>query len=94
MWTGPKKVVVEKIQNRHGSCAGASSSEFNMYRNERNRERVRVQEMEEKYIKEKEMKDFEDKVTKNKQEAEERTRKNAERRKKKKDKSKQKAAIS
>jgi len=79
---------VEKIDNIMGSCAGAGSSEFDLYRAARKRERLRIEAIEKDYAEKQARKELEDRVAKNRQEAEERTRKNAEKRKRKQAKKK------
>jgi len=79
---------VEKIDNIMGSCAGAGSSEFDLYRAARKRERLRTETIEKDFAEKQARKELEDRVAKNRQEAEERTRKNAEKRKRKQAKKK------
>ena len=68
-----------------GSCAGAGSGEFHVYRASRRRELTRLENIEVAEKEEEEMRLFTAKVERNKLEAMERTRKNAEKRKKKKE---------
>lgn len=79
-----KKVVVERVSNPHGSCAGASSSDFDRYRQARNREIKRLQTIDETEKRTAEEEARRNKLEGYKLEAEERTRKNAEKRKRKK----------
>ena len=71
-----------------GSCAGASSSEFDIYRNARRRENERVEYIERMDEAARLAKDFNDRVSENKKEADAKTAKNAAKRQKKKDKKK------
>lgn len=81
---GSKKAKIEKVVNIMGSCAGAGSGEFDLYRAARKRERDRIRGLEESDRLEKEREELSKKIEMNRIEAEERTRKNAEKRKKKK----------
>jgi hypothetical protein len=78
------KLIVERVENVPGSCAGAGSGEFDKYRTARRREIDRLNQIEqgEKSRLEDEMR--QKKLEQNKRECEERTRKNADKRKKKK----------
>jgi hypothetical protein len=69
-----------------GSCAGAGSEQFHIYRAARRRELDRLEGIETRYAVEEAAKIFAEKVARNKTEADERTRKNAEKRKRKKTK--------
>jgi hypothetical protein len=80
----PTKLVTEKVENPMGSCAGAGSGEFDMYRKARRREQMRLEEIEKEDKATRERMDYEARVLKKKLECEERTRKNAEKRKRKK----------
>lgn len=80
------KVVTEKVINRHGSSAGASSGEFHMYLDARKRERERIQLIELNDKAEEEKSRFAAKVEQNKKESLERTKRNAAKRKRLKEK--------
>lgn len=77
-------IQVEKVQNVSGSCAGAGSSEFDIYRAQRRREFARMEQMEKETQEEKEQRELQEKQAKYKAEDEERTKKNAAKRNKKK----------
>ena len=78
------KLVTERVLNVHGSTAGASSSEFDVYRLGRRRELDRLNAMEQETRKAVVEELYVAKIERNRIEAEERTKKNAEKRKKKK----------
>ena len=80
------RVEVEKMLPISGSCAGAGSSEFDLYRAARKRERERIEQIEKTYEQEKAEKEYQDKIVQNKKEADEKTAKNALKRQKKKEK--------
>lgn len=84
----PKRIHVEKVENIMGSCAGAGSSEFDIYRASRKRERMRLEAIDKDYEEEETRRQLIERVTKNKAEAEERTKKNSEKRKRKLEKKK------
>jgi len=83
-----QRLETEKIIVTSGSCAGAGSSEFDIYRAARRRENIRVETMEKQDEEARRIKEFEDRIARNKREADERTAKNAEKRQKKKEKQK------
>ena len=83
------KLKKERIENVHGSCAGASSGEFHMYLNQRNREKFRLESIEAKEVEDEEKRLYQEKVRLNKQLEEERTKKNADKRKRAKAKKSQ-----
>ena len=45
-FVGDEKVMVEKVENIHGSTAGAGSGDFQQYRQLRRKERYRLVRME------------------------------------------------
>lgn len=73
---GSKKVAVERVINRHGSSAGASSGDFHDYLGARKREKDRIGSMEQELQIEEERKAIVEKVLKNREEADQRTAKN------------------
>lgn len=82
---GSKPAKVEKIQNGiTGSCAGAGSEQFHIYRNSRRREMDRLDSIEVEATKREEDRIFAEKLERNKREAEEKVLKNSLKRKKKK----------
>lgn len=76
------RVKVDKVEFTMGSSAGAGSGEFHKYLGARNREKERIEEMEQSAKVEEEKRAFAERVERNRLEAEERTRRNAEKRKK------------
>jgi hypothetical protein len=87
------KLDTEKVVTTTGSCAGAGSGEFDLYRAARNRERERLEDLDAKLRKEAEEEVFAMKVSNNKRQAEERTEKNRLKRQKKKAKSSQRKSA-
>jgi hypothetical protein len=83
---GGGKVHTEKAVTVMGSCAGAGSGEFHMYLNSRNREKFRMESIDEQRQKEEEVRKFKEKLDLNKKLAEERVQKNAKKRLQKKQK--------
>lgn len=81
-----KRLVVEKVDNVMGSCAGAGSGEFHVYRNARRREFARLEEIDDEETTKLEQERFESKVIQNKIEAEQRTLKKSAKRKAKREK--------
>ena len=69
-----------------GSCAGASSSEFDIYRKARRRETERWESIEKQDQEEREAREYSERVQRNREEAESKTSKNAAKRQKKKEK--------
>ena len=67
-----------------GSCAGAGSGEFDIYRAQRRREFARIEAIEIQQKKEEEEKSLQERIARNKLEADLRTSKNAAKRNKKK----------
>lgn len=83
---GKSKVTgAEKVENVSGSNAGASSAEFHKYLSARNREKARLENIEEKLKAEELSLSLQQKVEMNRREADERTQKNAAKRKRKKE---------
>jgi len=74
----------EKVDNVSGSSAGAGSCDFHVYRAARNREIVRLEQLESTRAQEAERAEFAARVEENRKEADARTRKNAEKRNKRK----------
>lgn len=84
---GSKPHKVEKVEcSISGSCAGAGSEQFHIYRASRRREMNRIDNMEKEFVAEEESRIFAEKILRNKTECEEKTKKNAEKRKRKKGK--------
>lgn len=83
-----KRVVTEKIENMHGSAAGAGSGEFHMYLGARKREKERIEGMEQQRKLDEEKNSFTLKVEQNRLEAEMRTQRNREKRLKMKERAK------
>lgn len=82
---GSKPHKIEKVDNAvSGSCAGAGSEQFHIYRASRRREMDRIDNMEKDFLVDKEEKAFAGKIERNKRECDEKTQKNVEKRKKKK----------
>lgn len=90
---GSKRVVIEKIENMHGSAAGAGSGEFHMYLGARKREKDRIEEMEQQKKIEEEKNSFAQKVERNRLEAEMRTQKNREKRFKMKERARKRQKL-
>ena len=80
----PARLVTEKVENVSGSCAGAGSEQFHIYRAARRRELTRLEDIEKEDREREEAQALEDKIARNKREADEKTNKNAEKRQKKK----------
>lgn len=84
-----RRLETEKIFVASGSCAGASSAEFDIYRAARRRELTRLEEIEKEVEEAQRIKEFEIKIAMNKKMADEKTSKNAMKRHKKKEKLKE-----
>lgn len=78
------KLVIPKVNNAHGSSAGASSTSFHEYRKAREFERNYNKFLEKKHESEQGLQQFKERVMTHAEEEAEKTRKRAERRKKKK----------
>ncbi|CAM9183689.1 unnamed protein product [Choristocarpus tenellus] len=83
---GTGKLQVDKTENVMGSCAGAGSGEFHMYRAHRRREMHRMAALEEELAQDEARANLEAVAAKGREECEERTRKKAEKRKRRKEK--------
>lgn len=82
---GSKPHKIEKVDNAvSGSCAGAGSEQFHIYRASRRREMDRIDNMEKDFVATEEGRIFAEKLDRNKRECDEKTQRNAEKRKKKK----------
>jgi hypothetical protein len=76
---------IEKVDNSvTGSCAGAGSEQFHIFRASRRREMDRLENMDKVAAKEEESRLHNEKINRYKREAEDKTSKNAEKRKRKK----------
>jgi len=84
------KLVTERVQNAHGSTAGAGSSEFHIYRLARSREMTRLQDMDEEERRQLLDSKFNTTVEKWKQEEEQTLAKNRKKRQRQKDSKKRK----
>lgn len=84
------KAVIKKVENRHGTQAGASSSEFDSYRATRKREVMRLEELDRADKERREKEEAEKRRAENAREAELRTAKKAAMRHKKKENMKKK----
>lgn len=79
-----KKLVTERVRNVMGSCAGAGSGEFHLYRHARRTEMLRVEAMD-KAAEEAELDaEFAERVERKRKECQAKTLKNAAKRAKKK----------
>merc|ERR1711916_308609 len=78
-----ERLEVEKVSNTTGSCAGASSSEFDIYRTARRIEAERWEHIEKQDEEERKIREYAEKVSRNREEAELKTSKNAAKRQKK-----------
>jgi len=83
----------EKIERQVGSTAGASSSEFHIYRASRRREITRIEMQEKEKAAAEEAAEYSAKVAANQREALDRTRRNAEKRRKRKGSGKVQASV-
>ncbi|CAM9493163.1 unnamed protein product [Chrysoparadoxa australica] len=79
-----KMSTMERVNNVMGSCAGAGSGEFHMYRNARRREMHRVAAIEAEARETKIRAEFEEKLKHNRESVESKTAKKAEKRRRRK----------
>lgn len=90
---GRAKVETERVYNVMGSCAGAGSGDFHLYRHTRRAELNRLEKMDQEAKVVELDADFERRVAEKRKECEERTAKNAEKRRRKKERARLRAAA-
>lgn len=90
---GRAKVETERVYNVMGSCAGAGSGDFHLYRHTRRAELSRLEKMDKEAKLVELDADFERRVAEKRKECEERTAKNAEKRRRKKERAKLRQAA-
>lgn len=83
----------EKVERQVGSTAGASSSEFHIYRASRRREITRIEMQEKEAAELQQAQEYANRVEMNRTQAEVRTKKNAEKRKKRKNSGKHNPSL-
>lgn len=90
---GRQRLETERVYNVMGSCAGAGSGDFHMYRHTRRTEMTRLENMEQKALEDELDAEFERRVAEKRKECEERTARNVEKRRRKKERARLRAAA-